>query len=108
MVNTMQIMTSETVALLTTRHSKHKFSDLIPLVVLTRTPSDFFVKEDSPWKNWQGRRKSGEEAHAEGRDHRLRQSRRVDHQLLKHKGLKIQPVPYHASERHTVICLIAE
>jgi tripartite-type tricarboxylate transporter receptor subunit TctC len=100
---TMQIMTGETVALLATRHPKFKFSDLIPLAVLIRTPSGFYVKEDSPWKNWQDVEKAAKERMLKIAITGFGSPDDLIISYYKHKGLKLQAVPYKASERYTSV-----
>jgi tripartite-type tricarboxylate transporter receptor subunit TctC len=100
---TMQVMTGETVALLATRHPKFKFSDLIPLAVVIRTPSGFYVKEDSPWKNWQDVEKAAKERTLKIAITGFGSPDDLIINYYKHKGLKLQAVPYKASERYTSV-----
>lgn len=100
---TMQIMTGETVALLATRQPKFKFSDLIPLAVMMKTPSGFYVKEDSPWKTWQDVEKAAKEKMLKVAITGFGSPDDLIINVFKHRGLKLQAVPYKPSERYTAV-----
>ena len=100
---TMQIMTGETVALLATRQPKFKFDDLIPLAVMIKTPSGFYVKEDSPWKTWQDVEKAAKEKTLKVAITGFGSPDDLIINFFKHRGLKLQAVPYKPSERYTAV-----
>lgn len=100
---TMQIMTGETVALLATRNPKFKFSDLIPLAVMIQTPSGFYVKEDSPWKDWKDVEKAARERMLKVAITGFGSPDDLIISYFKKQGLKLQAVPYKPSERYTSV-----
>jgi tripartite-type tricarboxylate transporter receptor subunit TctC len=100
---TMQVMTGETVALLATRQPKFAFDDLIPLAVMIKTPSGFYVKEDSPWKTWQDVEKAAKERMLKVAITGFGSPDDLIINFFKHRGLKLQAVPYKPSERYTAV-----
>ncbi len=100
---TIQIMTGETVALLATRQPKFKFDDLIPLAVMIKTPSGFYVKNDSPWKTWQDVEKAAKERTLKVAITGFGSPDDLIINFFKHRGLKLQAVPYKPSERYTAV-----
>jgi tripartite-type tricarboxylate transporter receptor subunit TctC len=49
---TVSVMTGDTFAMLATSQPKWKFEDFVPLAVMIRQPSAFFVAEDGKFKTW--------------------------------------------------------
>ena len=49
---TIEVMTGDTFALFTAANARFKLNQIVPLGIMIQQPSGFFVKIDSPWKNW--------------------------------------------------------
>ena len=101
---TIEIMTGDTFALLAQPNATLKLADFIPLGILIQQASGFFVAENAPFKTWADVEAAAQHAHAQGRDHRIRESRRPDRRYFAARGMKLSPVPYaKPSERYTSI-----
>ena len=49
---TIAVLTGDTFAVFADPHSQFKLNQFIPLGIMIQQPSGFFVKIDSPWKDW--------------------------------------------------------
>jgi len=47
-----EVLTGDTFAVFADPHTRFKLSQFIPLGIMIQQPSGFYVKIDSPWKNW--------------------------------------------------------
>ena len=79
---TMSVMTGDTFGLLATTQPKWGLTDFVPLAIMIRQPSAFFVAEGGKYKTWADVEAGAKARAAQGRHHRLRQPRRDDHQFL--------------------------
>jgi tripartite-type tricarboxylate transporter receptor subunit TctC len=49
---TIEVLTGDTFAIFADPHTRFKLNQFIPLGIMIQQPSGFYVKIDSPWKDW--------------------------------------------------------
>lgn len=98
------LMTGDTAALWVSRKLPFQFKDITPLAVLEETPSGFFVKEDSPIKNWASLEKVSKGRTLKVAVTGFGSPDDITVKFFRSKGLKLESVPYtKPSARYTSI-----